>query len=93
MKHLKAAVDACPDFAEGIGKYMGAYGDLEKQRAAKQRKEMQQLRNQVVEQVKGMMAAGQNAEAIAIVAQLKQMFPEDLEIVALGLEARINTLK
>ena len=93
MKHLKAAVDECPDFAEGIAKFIGAYGDLEKQRAAKQRKEMQQLRNQVVEQVKGMMAAGQNAEAIAIVAQLKQMFPEDLEIVALGLEARINTLQ
>lgn len=93
MKHLKAAVDECPDFAEGIAKFIGAYGDLEKQRAAKQRKEMQQLRNQIVEQVKGMMAAGQNAEAIAIVAQLKQMFSEDLEIVALGLEARINTLQ
>ena len=93
IKHLKAAVDECPDFAEGVAKFIGAYGDLEKQRAAKQRKEMQQLRNQVVEQVKGMMAAGQNAEAMAIVAQLKQMFPEDMEIIALGLEARINTLK
>lgn len=93
MKHLKAAVDACPDFAEGISKFIGAYDDLEKQRAAKQHKEMQTLRNQVVEQVKSMMASGQNTEAIAIVQQLKQMFPEDLEIVALGLEARIHTLK
>ena len=90
MKHLKAAVDACPDFAEGIGKFMGAYGDLEKQRAAKQRQEMQLLRNQVVEQVKGMIANGQNTEAIAIVSQLKQMFPEDLEIAILALEIRIN---
>ena len=93
IKHLKAAVDVCPDFAEGIGRFIAAYSDLEKQRAAKQRKEMRKLRNQVVEQVKGMMANGQNAEAIAVISQLKQMFPEDFEIVALGLEARINTLQ
>lgn len=92
VKYLKAAVDACPDFAEGIGRFISAYSDLAKQRAAKQRKEMRNLRNQVVEQVKGMIANGQYAEAIAIVSQLKQMFPEDLEIVALGLEARIHTL-
>ena len=88
VKCLKEAVDACPDFAEGIGKFIGAYGDLQKQRAAKQRKEMQALRNQVVEQVKGMIANGQNAEAIAIIAQLKQMFPEDLEIATIALELR-----
>jgi len=93
IKHLKAAVDACPDFAEGIKCYIAAYSDLEKQRAKRQREEMSRLRNQVVEQVKGMLANGQNAEAIAIVQQLKQMFPEDLEIVALGLEARIKTLE
>ena len=93
IKHLKAAVDACPDFAEGISRFIGVYADLEKQRARKQHEEMSKLRNQVVQQVKGMLANGQNAEAIAIVQQLKQMFPEDLEIVALGLEARIKTLE
>lgn len=90
MKHLRAAVDACPDFAEGIARYIAGYSDLEKQRARKQREEMRKLRNQVVEQVKGMLASGQNAEAIAIVQQLKQMFPEDLEVAALALEARVK---
>lgn len=89
IKHLKAAVDACPDFAEGIARFISVYADSEKQRARKQREEMSKLRNQVVEQVKGMLANGQNAEAIAIVQQLKQMFPEDLEVAALGLEIRI----
>lgn len=90
IKHLKAAVDACPDFAEGISRFIGVYADLEKQRARKQHEEMSKLRNQVVQQVKGMLANGQNAEAMAIVQQLKQMFPEDLEVAALALEIRIS---
>ena len=90
IKHLKAAVDACPDFAEGIGKFIGVYSDLERQRAIKQRKEMQKLRVQVLDQVNTMCASGQIKAAQQILEQLKQMFPEDLEIATLALELRIK---
>ena len=90
IKYLKAAVDACPDFAEGIGKFIGAYSDLEKQRARKQHEEMQRLRTQVLDQVNAMCANGQTQAAQQILEQLKQMFPEDIEIATLALELRIN---
>jgi len=90
VKQLKEAVDICPDFAEGIGRYISYYGDLEKQRVRKQQEEMKELRSQVMGQVRVMIDNGQNQAALQILEQLKQMFPEDLEIATLTLELRIN---
>lgn len=87
---LKEAVDLFPEFAEGIGRFMHSYEDLEKQRAEHQKKEMEALRIQVIDQVKSMLASGQTQAASQIVGQLKQMFPEDLEVAALALEVRIK---
>ena len=90
---LKEAVDVCPDFAEGIGKFLHSYSELERQRVKKQRREMRQLRDQVMEQVRAMSADGQGEAALQIIKQLKQMFPDDLEVIALGLEVRLQTLE
>lgn len=90
---LKEAVDIYPEFANGIGRFMHSYAELEKQRAKKQQEEMQKLREQVIEQIKGMAASGQYQAALQILGQLKQMFPEDLEIIALGLELRLQSLE
>lgn len=87
---LKNAVEALPDIADGMGRFLHNYSDLEKQRAEKQMNEMETLRIQVIEQVKSMLAAGQTDAAIQIIGQLKQMFPEDLEVSELALEVRIN---
>ena len=89
LKQLKQAVEICPDFAEGIGRFIGHYSDFELQRVQKQRAEMQALREQVLSQVKVLAANGQKSEALAIVQQLKQMFPDDLEVTTLGLEIRL----
>ena len=89
LKQLKQAVEICPDFAEGIGRFIGHYSDFEMQRAQKQRAEMQALREQVLSQVKVLAANGQKREALAIIQQLKQMFPDDLEVTTLGLEIRL----
>ncbi len=93
INKLKEVVDICPEFAEGIGKFFHYYSDLERQRMAKQKKEMSQLRNQVMGQVGEMVANGQYQEALQVIQQLKKMFPEDLEVVALGLEVRAKTLE
>lgn len=89
LKQLKQAVDACPDFAEGISKFISVYTDLKKQRMRKQHEEMQKLRTQVLEQVNMMCINGQTQAAQQILEQLKQMFPEDLEIATLALELKI----
>ena len=81
--YLKEAVETLPDFAEGIGSYLHSYSELERQRAEKQKKEMEVLRIQVISQVKAMLAAGQTAEANQIIEQLQMMFPGDLEIEGL----------
>ncbi len=90
LNKLKAAVESNPQFAEGIGAFIKLYSEFERQRAEKQRKEMEALRIQVIEQVKGLSANGQKQAALQIVGQLKQMFPEDLEVAALALEVRLK---
>lgn len=91
LNKLKEAVEQNPQFAEGIGAFIRLYPEFERQRAEKQRKEMETLRVQVIEQVKGLIESGQNQAATQIVGQLKQMFPEDLEVAALALEVRIHS--
>lgn len=80
---LKNAVEVMPDFAEGLGCFLHAYEELEKQRVEQQKNEMEELRIQVVAQIKTMLAAGQKHAAAQIVAQLKQMFPDNAEILML----------
>ena len=79
-----------PEFADGIGNFLHFYSDLEKQRVKKQKEEMQQLKEQVIGQVKAMLESGQKDAALQIIGQLKQMFPDDLEVAQLALEIRIK---
>lgn len=93
LECLKDAAMCYPFLAEGVRKFMVQYPKLEHQRMRKQKEELRKLRNQIVEQVKEMISRGQAEQAIGVVAQLKQMVPNDLEVVALGLEARLASLE
>lgn len=92
LAKLKEVVDICPQFSLGIGKFFHLYSEFEKQREMRHKEEMKQLRNQVLEQVKTMQLGNQMKEALSIVGQLKQMFPDDLEVAQLALECRIKTI-
>lgn len=87
---LKEAVEVFPEFAAGISSFIHNFSALEGQRIAKQKEEMETLRTQVIGQVKAMQAAGQKDAALQIIGQLKQMFPNDLEVATLALDVRIN---
>lgn len=93
LARLKEAVDICPRFAHGISRFFHFYSQLEVQRVEKQKEEMKALRNQVMEQVNTMLTNGQTQEALQIIAQLKQMFSEDLEVTQLGLETQLKRLE
>lgn len=90
---LKEAAELCPDFAHGIGQFFQFYSELEKQRAAKQKEEMEELRVQVIGEVNEMLENKQIDSALQIMVQLKQMFPEDLEVAELTLAVRLKTLE
>ena len=93
LSSLKEAAFMNPAWANGLRKFIEYYPQMEHQRARKQREELRNLRNQVMAQVEDMLQKGQTEQAIAIIAQLKQMVPNDLEVIELGLRARLKSLE
>lgn len=89
---LEEAVSLYPEFSVGIQKFIEYYPELEKQKEKSRRREMLELRDQVMTQIRQLLDQDQIDEAMVIMQQLKQMMPEDLEVIALGLEVRLKTL-
>ena len=77
LNKLKDVVEIFPDCAEGIGKYLEKYAEIE---LYQREKEMAELRVQVIGQVKELIKNGQKNEARNILMQLNNMFPGDEEI-------------
>lgn len=80
LRCLKEAAEALPEIAEGVGRFVNSYEELDKQRAELQKKEMDMLRVQVISQAKTMLEMGQVQAAKQIIEQLSMMFPGDVEI-------------
>ena len=92
LRILKEVVEIYPSFTSVIRGFITAYGIEQKEKQCRSRAEMKQLKEQILVQVQGLIHQGRKREALAIVEQLKQMQPEDLEVVALVLELRLATL-
>ena len=93
LNALKEAALIMPEWADGLRRFIEFYPDLERQRVRKQKEEMRNLKAQVMKQVEDMLAKGQAEAALGIIAQLKQMIPNDLEILELGLRTRLQMLE
>ncbi len=89
---LKEVVAVYPTFTSVIRGFLSAYGQEQQLAKQRQRDEMRKLKEQILAEVHGCIEKKQYAEALHIVQQLKQMQPDDLELVALALELRIATL-
>jgi len=92
LKYLREGANVYSQFVDGIRKCMEYYPELEKQREKQKQIELLQLRDQVMAQARELLEKGQAKDALAIVQQLKQMMPDDLDVIALGLEVRLKTL-
>lgn len=88
LSKLKDAVEKLPEFAKGIGDFIGHYAELQNQREAKRNTEMDMLRKQVIEQARLLIESGQTDVAMQIIGQLKQMFPNDEEIQLLEMSTK-----
>lgn len=90
---LKEAVCYDPELGHGISTFIRFYSELDKQRDARKKEEMDVLREEVIAQIKEMVSKKQYDAALQIASQLKQMFPEDLEVVELALEVRLKAIQ
>ena len=93
LESLKESILLCPEWATGIRRFLIQYPELEQQKARRQKEELNLLRAQVMAQVENMLTKGQAMEALAIVAQLKQMVPKDMDVLELELRARLQSLE
>uniref|UniRef100_UPI0040579258 glycosyltransferase n=1 Tax=Agathobacter sp. TaxID=2021311 RepID=UPI0040579258 len=89
---LRQTVDYYPTFAEAIKSFIQAYGFEQSDKKRRQKEEFNKLKSQILAEVHKCVANKQYEQALAIVGQLKQMEPENLELIALSLEIRLAML-
>lgn len=89
---LKKVVEVYPTLTNIIRGFLSAYAIEQDAIKRRQKEEMQKLKEQILVQVQDLAAKRQYDTALSIVQQLKQMHPDDLELVALALELRLATL-
>ena len=90
---LKDVMEVYPDLTNIIRGFISAYGIEQDAIKRRQKEEMQNLKKQILEQVQTLRVQKQYETALSIVKQLKQMLPEDLELVAIALELRLAILE
>jgi len=93
LRVLKQVVEVYPEFTNIIRGFLSAYGIEQDAIKRRQREEMRNLKAQILEQVQNLVKQKQYEAALSIVKQLRQMQPDDLELVALMLELRLATLR
>ncbi len=90
---LKDVVEIYPTLKNVIRGFISSYGIEQDRKKRHQKDEMKKLKEQILAQVQTLVNQQQYETALSIVQQLKQMQPDDLELVALALELRLATLQ
>lgn len=93
LKIMKQCPEIYPKLTNQVKTLLTLYLQEPMRKAQEAKREMKQMKQQILEQVKKMNNAGQFDEAIQTLQQLKSIIPNDLDIAELGLEVRINKLK
>lgn len=93
LQILKEVVEVYPSLKHIIRSFMTAYGIEQEDKKRRQKEEMKNLKTQILGQVQVLVKQRQYVQALEIVKQLKQMQPDDLELVSLALELRLAILK
>lgn len=92
LAKMRQVVDIYETFAEPVKKLICSYGE-EQERLHQQREdEMRKLEVQILQQVRNCVAKQEYEQALLILAQLKNMKPNDLELISLSLEIRLMQL-
>lgn len=92
LETLKLAVDVYPSIAEAVKSYMRAFGEEQKRKERAAKEEMRQLQEKIKAEVYRCVEQKQYEAALQILAQLKQLKPNDLELAELSLRIRLAML-
>lgn len=93
LKIMKQCPEIYPKLTNQVKTLLALYLQEPMRKAQEAKREMKQMKQQILEQVRKMNSAGQFDEAIQTLQQLKAIIPNDLDIAELGLEIRLNELK
>lgn len=89
---FKKAVEAYSELGEPIKQYFNGFEEMQQQQKLDAKKELQKLKQQIHAQVQQCVEQKQYDTALAILGQLKQMQPNDLELVEESLKIRLAML-
>lgn len=90
---MRQVVEIYDTFADAVKSFIVAFG-VEQERLEKSRKaEMKKLEQQILLEVQNCVARREYAQALEILNQLKQMKPNNLELVQMSLEIRLTMLE
>ena len=93
IANLEECAQLYPDFAKPLRRYIKWPEELRRQRVAARRDARREQRRNLIEQVEQLIKDGKGQEALEEVSKLKELYPKDLEIIALCLEARLASLE
>ena len=89
----RRAAEVYPTIAPAVCSFMQATSKERERRDRDAKEELRNLEKQVKKQVEQCIEAKQYADALSILAQLKELCPNDLETAELTLKARLGTLE
>lgn len=92
LAKLKQVVEVYNTFAQPIRKIISGYSQEQERLRQARKDEMMKLEAQILQQVKNCVAKKEYEAALQILAQLKTMKPNDLELISLSLEIRLMQL-
>lgn len=87
------AGEVAPGIADAVRSYMQARSNEQRRIERENREELKKLERQIKEQVEQYIAKKQFDAAIEVLAQLKQMCPNDLDVAEMTLRARLGILE
>ncbi len=95
-EYLKQCASVYHNMAHAVKEFIRLYGEeqIQKERKAREaREELCQLTRKLKEKIRELLQKGMAAEASGVVEQLKQLLPEDLEVVTLSLQVKLQLLQ
>lgn len=89
LQRMAEISQSVPGYAQAIKNYLLAFNNFYQNKEAYAKREMGKLKNQVLTEVHKSIAVKDYATAVAILEQLKQMVPSDLDVAEITLQTRV----
>jgi hypothetical protein len=86
-------VDAVPQWADVMKSYLLAFGVEQRRKKRAAAEELQQLKARILEEAGRLAGQKQYAQALAVLVQLKEMVPDDLDTASMVLNVRMKMLQ